>query len=246
MPAFVGFPNPRVVVNELRKGDCTASKPATNWNSTLFDGIMSDFMVAVCGPNAVKGDCKLSVVQQVKRERERWSEGRRDGGKEEGGGVERKTEREKTKGGASERARRRHTHTERERKHQTFNAALLCSPPSPRARPPNTQHTSAQLSTMPSWMYVGGYCQDGADSCLPVNPWDTTDPFSAYAAGGALVDKTCGEMARYMGRLVGWYTAGGFHDECGHWHESNLQYTWYVSTWGGPRADAVDRWVYAA
>ena len=37
-----------------------------------------------------------------------------------------------------------------------------------------------------------------------------------YANGGALVDKSCQQMARYMGRLVGWYTAGGFEDECGH------------------------------
>ena len=30
------FPNPRVVVTELTPSDCTATKPATNWNSTLF------------------------------------------------------------------------------------------------------------------------------------------------------------------------------------------------------------------
>jgi hypothetical protein len=35
-------------------------------------------------------------------------------------------------------------------------------------------------------------------------------------------------MARYMGRLVGWYTAGGFTDECGHFHESGLHYDWYL------------------
>ena len=56
---------------------------------------------------------------------------------------------------------------------------------------------------------------------------DTTDPFDAYSAGGALKDKTCGEMARYMGRLVGWYTNGGMTDECGHWHESGLHYDWF-------------------
>ena len=37
------FPNPRVVVTELTPSDCTPSAPATNWNSTLFDGIMRDF-----------------------------------------------------------------------------------------------------------------------------------------------------------------------------------------------------------
>ena len=36
------FPNPRVVVTELFPSDCTPSKPATNWNSTLFDGVMRE------------------------------------------------------------------------------------------------------------------------------------------------------------------------------------------------------------
>jgi hypothetical protein len=103
LPPLSGYPNPRVVVPELTPVDCTKDKPATNWNSTLFDGIMRDFMHAVCGPNAESGECKLSVVQQ--------------------------------------------------------------------------------LSTMPSWMYKGGYCQDASPSCLPLDPWDTTDPFNAYAAG---------------------------------------------------------------
>ena len=39
---------------------------------------MSDFMAAVCGPNAVKGDCKLSVVQQVR-------ESAREGAREDAG-----------------------------------------------------------------------------------------------------------------------------------------------------------------
>jgi hypothetical protein len=43
-----------------------------------------------------------------------------------------------------------------------------------------------------------------------------------------LVDTSCGSMARYMGRLVGWYTAGGFTDECGQFHESGLHYDWYL------------------
>jgi len=57
--------------------------------------------------------------------------------------------------------------------------------------------------------------------------WNTTNPFSLYANGGELVDKTCGQMARYMGRLVGWYTNGGYRDECGHWHASGLHYDWW-------------------
>ncbi len=59
------YPYPLVAVTELYPPDCTATKPATNWNSTLFDGIMRDFMEAVCGEDAVKGKCKFSVAQQL-------------------------------------------------------------------------------------------------------------------------------------------------------------------------------------
>lgn len=54
-----------------------------------------------------------------------------------------------------------------------------------------THSVVQQLSTMPSWMYIGG-----DDEPLPTYPWNTTNPFNAYAAGNALVDKTCGQMAR--------------------------------------------------
>ena len=95
--SFVRFapwcPNPRLVVPELTPPDCTASKPATNWNSTFFDQIMKDFMEAVCGPDgrrsvtghplcrcprltppallpaAARGECdRLSVIQQLSSE----------------------------------------------------------------------------------------------------------------------------------------------------------------------------------
>ena len=33
--------------------------------------------------------------------------------------------------------------------------------------------------------------------------------------GGTLRDKSCGEVARYIARGVGWFTAGGCTDECG-------------------------------
>lgn len=58
-------PYPRVTVTELTPPDCTATKPATNWNSTLMDMITADFMAAVCGANAVQGGCKHSVYQQL-------------------------------------------------------------------------------------------------------------------------------------------------------------------------------------
>jgi hypothetical protein len=44
------YPYPRVVVLELYPPDCTATKPATNWDSTHFDAVTADFMQAVCGP----------------------------------------------------------------------------------------------------------------------------------------------------------------------------------------------------
>ena len=37
-------PNPRLVVPELTPPDCTATKPATNWNSSFFDQLMLDFL----------------------------------------------------------------------------------------------------------------------------------------------------------------------------------------------------------
>ena len=58
------------------------------------------------------------------------------------------------------------------------------------------------------------FCQfkDGFNGTLPPE-WDTMDPFSDYGKGSELVDQTCGQMARYLGRIVGWYTNGGFHGE---------------------------------
>jgi hypothetical protein len=89
-----------------------------------------------------------------------------------------------------------------------------------------TKNGGFRPGQMPSWMYKGGYCPD-PKGCLPDYPWNTTDPFSAYSGGRELVDKTCGSMARYMGRLVGHYTSGGHFDECGHWHPSGFNYTWF-------------------
>ena len=60
------YPYPRVVVPELDPPDCTPTNPATNWNSTLFDQIVSDFMLAVCGPGAAHNySCTHSVAQQL-------------------------------------------------------------------------------------------------------------------------------------------------------------------------------------
>eukprot|EP01052_Picozoa_sp_SAG31_P012228 SAG31_NODE_709_length_12683_cov_17.695248_7_plen_519_part_00 len=86
-----------------------------------------------------------------------------------------------------------------------------------------TKSVVQQLSTMPGWLYVGGM----NESDLPSYAWNTTDPFSRYSAGRTLVDKSCGQLARYFARLVSHYTNGGHHDECGHWHASGFNYTWW-------------------
>ena len=82
------------------------------------------------------------------------------------------------------------------------------------------------LSTMPSWLFVNGYNA----SLLPLDPWNTSQPMSSgttgYDDGNQLQDPTCGQLAAVVGRQVGWYTAGGFHDDCGHWHASGLKYKW--------------------
>ena len=49
------------MVPELNKTKCQGSQ----WNSTLMDGIMSDFMTAVCGQRAADGECGHSVAQQL-------------------------------------------------------------------------------------------------------------------------------------------------------------------------------------
>ena len=56
------FPYPFVVVTELDPPDCNATSPATNWNSTLSDGVTRDFMAAVCGEDAATGRCAHSVA----------------------------------------------------------------------------------------------------------------------------------------------------------------------------------------
>ena len=60
---FVRFapwvPDPRAVVTELTPSDCTKDRPATNWNSTVFDGLMRDFMVSVYAPPLPRSSSRL-------------------------------------------------------------------------------------------------------------------------------------------------------------------------------------------
>ena len=80
---------------------------------------------------------------------------------------------------------------------------------------------------MPAWMY-----RDGTNlSSVPEDPWQYPDgSLGNYADGSVLFDQSCHEMARFAARFVGWYTAGGFVDECGKEQHSGLYYNWtYLS-----------------
>ena len=62
-------------------------------------------------------------------------------------------------------------------------------------------------------MFVGGGCNA---SELASNPWNTSSPMGAYGHEGAVLkDPSCKQLADYFGRLVGWYTQGGYTDTCG-------------------------------
>jgi len=54
-----------------------------------------------------------------------------------------------------------------------------------------------------------------------------SDKFYEHSSG-SLVDESCMGMARHMARVVGWYTMGGFDDDCGHHHPSGLHYNWTI------------------
>lgn len=112
--------------------------------------------------------------------------------------------------------------------------AAVCGPDAATGVCARNLSVVTQISTMPSYLYVGGWCPGGDPSCLPANPYNTTMPNNLYVTGGPkqkfnpeLTDPTCEKMAEYVGHVVGWYTAGGFVDGCGHHHSSGLQYPWY-------------------
>ena len=57
---------PKVVVAELEPTTC-GKNGYFSWNTSLLDAVVSDFMIAVCGPKASEGECEggLSVVPQL-------------------------------------------------------------------------------------------------------------------------------------------------------------------------------------
>lgn len=72
------------------------------------------------------------------------------------------------------------------------------------------------FSTTPAWMWK---------TDAPVKyPEDPYQPFWDYNPGQQLRDTTVKELAEYYGRLLSWYTKGGFTDELGKYHQSGHFY----------------------
>ncbi len=77
--------------------------------------------------------------------------------------------------------------------------------------------TIINFSTIPAWMFK---------TDQPVKyPDDPNQVFWDYTKGSELRDPSGKELGDYYGRLVSWYTQGGFTDENGKRHESGYHYT---------------------
>ena len=77
--------------------------------------------------------------------------------------------------------------------------------------------TIINFSTIPAWMFK---------TDQPVKyPEDPNQVFWNYTRGTELRDSTGKELGDYFGRLVSWYTKGGFTDENGKQHTSGYHYT---------------------
>jgi hypothetical protein len=72
------------------------------------------------------------------------------------------------------------------------------------------------FSTTPAWMWKTNQTVN-----YPANPYQTGWD---YNQGTELRDTTMKELAGYYGRLLSWYTKGGFTDELGHFHKSGHYY----------------------
>lgn len=76
--------------------------------------------------------------------------------------------------------------------------------------------TIINFSTIPAWMFK---------TDKPVTyPADPNQVFWDYTQGTQLRDPSGKELGDYYGRLVSWYTKGGFKDENGKWHASGYHY----------------------
>ena len=77
--------------------------------------------------------------------------------------------------------------------------------------------TVMNFSTIPAWMFR---------TAKPVTyPKDPNQVFWGYTQGTELRDPSGKELGDYFGRLVSWYTRGGFTDEIGKWHASGHHYS---------------------
>jgi hypothetical protein len=76
--------------------------------------------------------------------------------------------------------------------------------------------TIINFSTIPAWMFK---------TDKPVHyPQDPNQVFWDYTQGTELRDPSGKELGDYYGRLVSWFTKGGFTDENGKRHESGYHY----------------------
>lgn len=76
--------------------------------------------------------------------------------------------------------------------------------------------TVMNFSTIPAWMFK---------TDQPVKyPSDPLQVFWTYTQGSELRDPSAKEVGDYFGRLVSWYTKGGFTDENGKMHSSGYHY----------------------
>jgi hypothetical protein len=76
--------------------------------------------------------------------------------------------------------------------------------------------TVMNFSTIPAWMFK---------TDKPVEyPADPLQVFWNYTQGSELKDPSGKEVGDYFGRLVSWYTKGGFKDENGQEHTSGYHY----------------------
>lgn len=72
--------------------------------------------------------------------------------------------------------------------------------------------TVMNFSTIPAWMIRN-------DKAITY-PADPNEASWTYGDGSSLADPSGQQVAGYFARLVGWYTQGGFTDECGEVHAS--------------------------
>jgi hypothetical protein len=72
------------------------------------------------------------------------------------------------------------------------------------------------FSTIPQWMFKTAKSVD--------YPPDANEASWTYEQGTELRDPSMKEVSDYYGRLVGWYTQGGFTDELGRRHDSGHHY----------------------